>query len=422
MRLPKFQLHTKIFIAMVLGAGFGILANRFGFSNFVINFIKPIGSVFIKLISMIVVPLVFASLLVGTASLKNTRKLGRIGGKTILYFLVTTAIAITIGLLLANIVSPGSGLCDEAAVQSAQVDKKLQNIEKPGAVDTILDIIPLNPLKALTDGRMLQIIFFALVVGIALTFMPEERAEPVLKFFTGINDVMVQLVHIIMKLAPYGVFALIAAVVADFGFAVLANLLKYSLVVIAGLIIHSLIIYSLAIKLFTKMKVKRFFTAIRQAQLIAFSTSSSAATLPITMECVQEEMGVSRQVASFTLPLGATMNMDGTALVQGVAAFFIAEVFGVDLTLAQQITIVVIATLASVATAAVPGVGMITLAMVLQSVGLPLEGVALVLGVDRILDMCRTSVNITGDACCAVVVASTEGEDLKLTVKENSND
>jgi proton glutamate symport protein len=416
MRLPKLQLYTKILIGLLLGVICGILANRWGFSGVVSTYIKPIGSVFIRLISMVVVPLVFASLLVGTASLSDIRKLGRIGVKTLAYYLCTTTIAITIGLLLANVIKPGLGLSQEARATLTErgIDDADARIaaarEKPTVTDVLVNIIPTNPVKAFADGRMLQVIFFALLTGICLTLIPANRSQPVIGFFEGINDVIVQMVHLIMKLAPYGVFALVSAVVADFGLSILFLLLKYSIVVIAGLVLHVAIVYSLAIKLFSRQSVRAFFRGIRPAQLIAFSTGSSSATLPVTMECTERDLGVSKEVCSFALPLGATVNMDGTALYQGVSAVFIAQVFNMGLTGAQQLTIVLTATLASIGTAGTPGAGVITLAIVLKSIGVPLEGIAIILGVERILDMCRSVVNVTGDASCAVVVAATEGE------------
>jgi len=416
MKLLRLQLYTKILIGLLSGVIFGVLANRLGFSDFVFNYIKPIGSTFIRLISMIVVPLVFASLLVGTASLNDIRKLGRIGAKTVAYYLCTTAIAISIGLLLANTFKPGVGLSTEAQRQliqnsSEEAGTQIETaLERPTIKDILLDIIPINPVQAFVEGKMLQIIFFALMTGICLTLIPTQQSQPVINFFEGVNGVVIQMVHIIMKIAPYGVFALISAVIADFGLDILRILIKYSLVVIGGLALHITIVYSLAIKMFSKLKVGDFFRGIRPAQLIAFSSGSSSATLPVTMECTERDLGVSRQIVSFALPLGATINMDGTALYQGVSAVFIAQVYGMDLTVAQQLTIVLTATLASIGTAGAPGVGMITLAIVLKSIGVPLEGIGIILGVERILDMCRTVVNVTGDASCAVVVASTEGE------------
>ncbi|HDP99242.1 MAG TPA: dicarboxylate/amino acid:cation symporter [bacterium] len=416
MRRPKLELYTKILMGLVLGVIVGVIANKFGAVQFFSIYIKPFGTAFIRLISMIVVPLVFASLLVGTASLNDIRKLGRIGGKTILFYLTTTSLAIVIGLVSANVFKPGSGLTKETQQQllanyaeeaASKIDTALQ---KPGLGETLINIIPKNPMESLAGGEMLQIIFFALMLGIAITMISRERAAPVIKFFEGINDAMIKMVHIIMEFAPYGVFALIASIIGEFGLGILGPLAKYSIIVVVGLFLHVIVIYSIMLKIFTKVKIVDFFKGIRPAQLIAFSSSSSSATLPVTMECVEENIGVSSEISSFVLPLGATINMDGTALYQGVAAVFIAQVFGMDLNIGQQLTIVLTATLASIGAAGVPGVGMITLTMVLKTIGVPLEGIALILGVDRILDMCRTIVNISGDATCATVVAATEGQ------------
>jgi len=416
MKLLKLQLYTKVLIGLVAGVLFGMLAGQLGFSDFVSSYIKPIGSVFIKLISMVVIPLVFASLLVGTSSLNDIRKLGRIGAKTMAYYLCTTIIAICIGLLLANTLRPGAGLSEETRTKLTQsspeetvapIDTALK---KPTITDIFLNIIPTNPVRAFVEGRMLQIIFFALITGICLGLIPSERSRPVIDFFEGVNDVIIKMVHIIMKLAPYGVFALISAVVADFGLDILFVLVKYSLVVVVGLVLHVAIVYSLAIKIFSKQKVRTFFRGIRPAQLIAFSSASSSATLPVTMECAEKNLDVPGQIASFALPLGATINMDGTALYQGVSTVFIAQVYGLGLNPMQQLTIVLTAVLASIGTAGTPAAGVITLAIVLKSIGVPLEGIALIMGVERILDMCRSVVNVTGDASCAVVVASSESK------------
>lgn len=416
MKSPRLQLYTKVFVGLLSGVIFGVLANRWGFSAFVLSYVKPFGSAFIKLISMVVVPLVFASLLVGTANLDDIRRLGRIGIKTLVYYLCTTAIAIGIGLLLANTIRPGAGLSEQAQtrlLESADEESGVQiqtAREKATITEILLNIIPKNPIRALAEGNMLQIIFFALLMGICLTLIPSTRSQPVIDFFQGINDVVVQMVHIIMRIAPYGVFALISSVVADFGVDVLLILLKYSVLVIAGLALHAALVYSAAIKTFSKLSVRAFFKGIRPAQLIAFSSGSSSATLPVTMECTEKTLGVPGHIVSFALPLGATINMDGTALYQGVSAVFIAQVYGIDLTIAQQLTIVITATLASIGTAGTPMAGIVTLAIVLKSIGVPLEGIGVIMGVERILDMCRSAVNITGDASCAVVVAATEGK------------
>jgi Na+/H+-dicarboxylate symporter len=416
MKLPKLPLYTKILIGLLVGVCFGILANRLGFADFVFNYIKPLGSAFIRLISMVVVPLVFASLLVGITSLDDIRKLGRIGAKTVAYFFCTTIIAISIGLLLANTLQPGAGLSEEARtklIQNSGEEAGTQiepGLKTPKVKDFFLNIIPTNPVRAFVEGKMLQIIFIALFCGICLNLIPSERSKPVINLFRGINDVVIQMVHIIMKIAPYGVFALISAVTADFGLNILLVLLKYSLVVVVGLVLHVTIVYSSAIKIFSKQKIGTFFRGIRPAQLIAFSSASSSATLPVTMECTERNLGVSGEICSFALPLGATINMDGTALYHGVSTVFITQVYGLGLTPAQQLTIVLTALLASIGTAGTPAAGVVTLAIVLKSIGVPLEGIAIILGVERILDMCRSVVNVTGDASCAVVVASSEGQ------------
>ncbi len=412
----KLSLLARISLGLIAGAGFGVIANRLGFSAFVVGYIKPVGTAFVRLIGMVVVPLVFASLLIGTTSLKDIRSLGRIGAKTIIFYLCTTALAISIGLILANIVRPGSRLPQETkerlvVLAAAQrEDGTAPTIERPSLRDMLLNIIPTNPIKALAEGQMLQIIFFALLMGVCLTLIPHEQSGPVIRFFEGVNDVIVKMVHVIMQVAPYGVFALIAAVVADFGLGILLTLITYCAVVLVGLVVHPLLVYAAALKVLTRTRLIPFFRGIRPAQLVGFSSSSSSATLPVTIECVTENLGVSNSVCSFTLPLGATINMDGTALYQGVATVFIAQLYGMDLSFGQQLTVVLTATLASIGTAGIPGAGIVTLAIVLNSVGVPLEGIGIIMGVDRFLDMCRTVVNITGDAACAVVVASTEGQ------------
>jgi proton glutamate symport protein len=416
MPVRRLPLHTQIFLALVAGAIFGLLANRLGFPGFVTGYVKPVGTAFVRLIGMVVVPLVFASLLVGTASLKDIRRLGRIGVKTLAFYLCTTAVAVSIGLVVANTWRPGTRLTAQtkqklitgAAAQASGATEP--SGEKPSIRDLLLNIIPANPLQALVDAQMLQIIFFAILTGICVTLIPAEKGQVVLRFFEAINETIIKMVHVIMQLAPYGVFALIAAVVADFGLGILLTLLGYCGVVLLGLTLHLLLTYSTALKVLARASVRAFFRGIRPAQLVGFSTSSSSATLPVTIECVSENLGVSPSVCSFTLPLGATINMDGTALYQGVAAVFLAQLYGLDLDFGQQLTIVLTATLASIGTAAVPGAGIITLAIVLRSVGVPLQGIGIIMGVDRFLDMCRTIVNVTGDAVCAMVIAASEGQ------------
>lgn len=409
--MKKLTLPTQIAIGMVIGVLLGAVVGES------IVVIKPIGDLFLRLIRMVVVPLVFASLLVGTATVGDPKKLGRIGGRTMAYYLCTTAIAITIGLLIANIVQPGAGM--DPIVQGelladfgSGADSSIDNMhQRPSISDTLLDIVPQNPIEALATANMLQIIFFAVMFGVALTLVPnQERKASVLSFFEGVSDAMIQLVHIIMLIAPIGVLALMAVAVGQFGLDVLRVLLLYAGCVVLGLFLHMSLVYTAAVKLFANMSPRRFFAAIRPAQIVAFSTSSSGAALPVTMERVTKGLGVPEQISSFVLPLGATINMDGTALYQGVATVFIAQVYGVELGLGGQLTIVLMATLASIGAAAVPGVGIITLAMVLEQLGLPLDGIALILGVDRILDMLRTATNVTGDASAAVIVAAAEGQ------------
>lgn len=384
--------------------------------------IKWLGDIFIRLLTMIAIPLVLGSLTVGAASLGDIKRFARIGGKTIAFYLVTTSIAISIGLVVANIIQPGERMDRETkerllSVYGSDIETRVETAESYDFIQEIVKLIPKNPFAAIANSEMLQIVIFSLLLGLVLSLIPRTKSEVVIKFFDGLSEAMIKLVNLIMKIAPIGVFALIAATVGEFGFNILQTLFWYAISVILGLALHTLGVYTLIVKLFSKLKVSTFFKGLRKAQTIAFSTSSSAATLPVNMECCQDNLGVSKSITSFVLPLGATINMDGTALYQGVAAVFIAQVFGMDLNLVQQLTIVLTATLASIGTAPVPGVGIIMLIIVLKSVGIPEEGIALILGIDRILDMCRTITNITGDAAVSVAVASTEGEILHPDLK-----
>jgi Na+/H+-dicarboxylate symporter len=532
--LKKIKLHTKIFIGLILGVVVGLV---FGEKAMII---EPVGTIFLRLITMIVVPLVLVSLMLGTASLGDIRKLGRIGFKTVAYFTITTMIAISIGLGLANIVKPGTGLNEEVKAelyksyeskaqdsiqrmtertgttqfsteelhdpeelvfelrddanplmnyfreqlspQTAQMldeynrshppsnllknalvkdlnrlleqetffkeelfagvdlSKETKNLLKANHLDkefirlnrlliedafpdiitkrkkssplsdlkdVLVNIFPTNPLKSLVEGNMLQVIFLALLFGTILTLIKREKSETLIKILEGLNDAIIQVVHFAMKLAPYGVLALIAAVIGQYGVNILVTLLKYSLVVVGGLVIYTFSVNSFSLSLLGRMNPLLFFKAVKEAMIIAFSTSSSNAALPVSLECV-EHIGVPRQYSSFVIPLGATINMDGTALYQGVAAVFIANIYSIPLGFTDQITIVLMATLASVGAAGVPAAGIITLAMVLTQIGIPLEGIALILGVDRFLDMCRTTTNIIGDMACSVVIKQTE--------------
>lgn len=376
---------------------------------------KFIGDIFVRLLNMIAVPLVLASLIVGAASLTDLRHVAKIGGKTIGFYALTAVIAIGIGLAFANLIQPGHIMdadAKERLLSTYQDDAKTridQNVQMD-LVDFLVNIVPKNPFKAIADGDFLQIVFFAILTGIFLMQIPRDKSKPVIDFFNGISEAMIVLVEKIMLIAPYAVFTLIAATVADFGFSILKTLFWYSLTVVAGLVVLTFVEYPILLKIFTKIKLKDFFRAQRQVIAVAFSTSSSAATLPVTMDVCEKRLGVPNKIASFVLPLGTTVNMDGTALYQAVATMFIAQVFGFEMNFTQQLTIVLTAALAAVGTAPVPGVGLLMLIIVLRSVGVPEEGIALIIGVDRFLDMCRTVPNVIADSLACVVIASSEGE------------
>ena len=423
----KIPLHTQIIAGLVLGLIFGLVIVQFGISpDFTVDYIKPIGTIFINSLKMIAVPLVLASLIVGVSNLGDISKLSRIGGKTIFAYLITTVIAITLGLLLVNFFEPGEQLPQEtrdklmtqfdAAAGSKANDAAA--IKDAGPLQPIVDIVPENLIAAAADnGSMLQVVFFAIIAGIALLQIPKDKAKTFTDFFDSLNDVIIKIVEYIMMIAPYGVFALMASLIVEIAgenpesaVELLLALLKYTLVVMGGLFLIIVGLYALILKAFTKIPFKDFILALRPAMLLGFSTSSSSATLPVTMKLVEEELGVSEEVSSFVLPLGATINMNGTSLYQAVAAVFIAQALGMDLTLSQQLTIVLTATLAAIGSAGVPGAGLIMLIIVLEAIGVPGAGVALIIAPDRILDMFRTVVNITGDAAVCVTVASTEGE------------
>ena len=414
--------HWWILIGLVLGVACGYVAALTGRSQWVLDYVEPFGRLFLNLLKMIAVPLVLFSLVAGVASLDDSRKLGRIGGKSIGLYLGTTAVAITIGLVVVSLLGPGKGLSPEVrerllATYSDTAASQSERVAQLSIVDQLIGIVPTNPFDALANAQMLQVVFFALMLGVALTRL--SRTNPgtahVVKVFQLLSDAIIEMVHLIMKLAPIGVFALLATVVADLGRdpAQLADLMEslggYMLTVVLALVVHAIVVYSTLLKLFTKIPLRRFARALLPAQLLAFSSSSSAATLPVTIRCVEEGLGVDEEVSSFVLPLGATINMDGTGLYQGVAAVFIANALGLDLTLGQQLQIVLTAALASIGTAAVPGVGIVMLVIVLKQVGIPEAGIGLILAVDRPLDMCRTVLNVTGDATVATVVASSEG-------------
>lgn len=419
--MKKLALHWKIIIGMVLGVVYGLLASHFGIIEFTNDLIKPWGKIFISLLKLIAVPLVLASLIKGISSLSDVSKLSRIGAKTILVYLLSTVIAVTFGLLLVNIVAPGSTFSPEKRMElkeqyASDANAKIlsaSKVEDSGPLQFLVDMVPNNIVSASSSNKnMLQVIFFAILFGISMVMLPKENTKYVKGFFDGVNDVILKIVDLIMLSAPYGVFALLGGLVVDFGGSLdlFQALAVYSLTVVVGLLLMILLVYPLFLKLFTKLKYIDFFKAIAPAQMLAFSTSSSAATLPVTMERCEEKLGVSKNISSFVLPLGATINMDGTSLYQAVAAVFIAQAFGYDLDLSQQLTIVLTATLASIGAAAVPGAGMVMLVIVLSSIGIDPEGIALIFAVDRILDMLRTVVNVTGDATVASVVAASEGE------------
>ena len=405
--MKKLPLYTKILIGLGLGIIVGLI---FGEKAAVI---RPIGTVFIRLITMIVVPLVFVSLTLGTASLGDIKKVGRIGIKTFAYFTATTIIAISLGLGLGNLLKPGTALDESVKTElqesyAASAEAGLSRLEeRPSTVEILVDIVPTNPIKALAEGNMLQVIFMALLFGIALTLIPKAKSEPVTALLDSVNDAVIQIVHIAMKIAPFGVLALIASVVGQFGLKVLVALLNYSLVTIAGLAIHAFVVNGLAVRFLGRMNPLTFFRAAKDAMLIAFSTSSSSAALPVGMQSA-EKIGVKRQYSSFVIPLGTTINMDGTALYQGVSAIFIAQIYGLNLSLGDQLTIVLMATLASIGTAGVPAAGIIMLVMVLKQIGIPLEGISLIMGVERLLDMCRTATNMAGNIASAVVIQASE--------------
>ncbi len=407
--MTKSKLTTKILIGLVLGIIAGLLLSSI--PNIATTYIKPFGDLFLNLIKMIIVPLVLASLVVGAASMGDMKKLGRVGGKTLAYYLLTTAIAVLIGLILGNVSQPGAGL--ELNVDISEVEAA----KAPSIAETLVNMVPSNPIQAMVDANMLQIIVFALFLGVAITAIG-EKGKPLYNFFDSLAEVMYKVTAFVMNFAPIGVFALITPVVATNGPSVLLPLLKVIIAVYLGCILHCLITYSTAVKIFAKMSPKKFFKGVISPATVAFSTSSSSGTLPVSMKAAQENLGVSESISSFVLPLGATINMDGTALYQGVCALFVAQIYGLDLSITQQLTIILTATLASIGTAGVPGAGFIMLTMVLQSVGLPLEGSALIAGIDRILDMVRTCVNVVGDLSASVVVSATEGE---LVDSETSN-
>lgn len=413
-------LHWQIIIGMVLGVLFALLFIQFSWGkSWITDWIKPFGEIFINVLKLIAVPLILASLIKGVSDLKDISKLSLMGGRTIGLYLVTTVIAVSIGLVVVNIIEPGSFISEDTRNElvsnfKSAADSKIQDAtvqKNQGPLQPLVDIVPNNIFKAASDnGNMLQVIFFAIFFGIAMILIPEEHSRPVKAFFDGFNEVILKMIDLIMMAAPFGVFALLAALVAEAPSTELFIALGwYAIAVVLGLVII-LLLYSVMVYLFTKRTPKFFFNGISSAQLLAFSTSSSAATLPVTMECVEKKLKVDKEVASFVLPIGATINMDGTSLYQAVAAVFIAQAFGMDLSFGAQLGIIATATLASIGSAAVPGAGMVMLVIVLAQAGIPEAGLALIFAIDRPLDMCRTSINVTGDAAVSMIVAKSIGK------------
>ena len=430
--MRKLELHWKILIGMFLGVLFAFIMVNFSWGPDVVSdFIKPFGTIFINSLKLIAVPLILASLIKGISDLKDISKLSKMGGRTISIYIITTVIAVTIGLGIVNIIKPGNSISEATRLElvenySGDANEKIMAAAKQqesGPLQALVDLVPSNIFKAASDnGNMLQVIFFAIFFGIGLILIPEKQAKPVKDFFDGFNEVILKLIDLIMLAAPYGVFALLAALVVE---APSADLFKalgwYALCVLLGLAIM-IGFYILVIYIFTKRSPSFFIKGISPAQLLAFSTSSSAATLPVTMERVEEHLGVEEEVTSFVLPIGATVNMDGSSLYQAVAAVFIAQAFGMELDFYTQLGIIVTATLASIGSAAVPGAGMVMLVIVLAQAGIPEAGLALIFAVDRPLDMCRTVVNVTGDAAVSMLVAKSIGKLKDEPVEKNWDD
>jgi Na+/H+-dicarboxylate symporter len=431
--MKSLALHWKILIGMLAGVTFGFIMLEVGGADFVASWIKPIGTIFVKLLKLIAVPLILASLIKGISDLKDISKFASIGLKTIIIYVLTTVIAISIGLILVNTLNPGDGVssetiakltetyADNSSVQGKIAEASRQQASRP--VDFLVDMVPDNAFSALSNNKlMLQVIFLAMFLGISLLLVGEKSAKPLKDFFDSLNDVVLKMVDLIMLTAPFAVFALLANVVVSSGDPeLLYALLFYSGVVVGGLFLM-VCFYLVLVSVITKRNPLWFLKQISPAQLLAFSTSSSAATLPVTMERVEEHLGVDKEVSSFVLPVGATINMDGTSLYQAVAAVFIAQALDFDLTFTDQLMIVLTALLASIGSAAVPGAGMVMLVIVLESVGFPADklaiGLALIFAVDRPLDMCRTMVNVTGDATVSMIVAKFEGKLHKPKSKE----
>lgn len=416
MKISRLPLHWLILAGLAAGIVFGLIAVLAGWSDFTNQWISPFGTIFIRLLKLIAIPLIIVSLINGVSGLNDISRLSRIGLRTIVFYLFTTVMAVSFGLIAVNLLQPGHYLSD---AKSAEFRAKYATdmVEKPAMQDAplqfLVDIVPENIIQSMSaNTNMLQVIFFSLIFGVAMVMLPAGRATPVKQLIEALNDIVMKIVDIIMMAAPFGVFALIASITTQLAgdnigdtLQIFGTLGMYALTVIIGLVFIIFVFYSLLLRLFTRKGSFGFYKGIAPAQLLAFSTSSSAATLPVTMECCEQNLGVRKEISSFVLPLGATVNMDGTSLYQAVAAVFLAQIYGMDLTLSQQLTIILTATLASIGSAAVPGAGMIMLVIVLNSVGVPTEGIALIFAVDRPLDMLRTVVNITGDCTVASIVS-----------------
>jgi dicarboxylate/amino acid:cation (Na+ or H+) symporter, DAACS family len=412
-------LHTRIMIGLVLGAAVGVTVNvtaggGAGTQRFVSLVTEPLGRVWLNALIMVVIPLIVSTLALGVAGLGSLRRLGRIGAVTILSFLGLTALATALGLLAVNVIQPGRGLDPDITRQlidtyRGQSEQAMGLAQGAFGIETFVRIVPRNPVQAAASGEMLAVIFFALMLGVALTMVPREKAEPLLRFFDSVATVTIAIIGLVMRVAPYAVFALIFSVTARFGFHILLNLLKYVLTVVGCLAVFLVVGYAVILRVVANRSPMEFFRKARIVMLTAFSTSSSNATLPTTLRVTEEELHVPRHVAGFVVPLGATMNMNGTALFEGVTVLFIAQVFGLSLTLGQQLVVVVMSVVTAIGVAGIPGGSIPLLMMVLGMVGVPMEGIAIVLGVDRILDMCRTVVNVSGDMVTATIVHRFEG-------------
>lgn len=428
------KLHWKIIIGLVAGLIYGVIAASAGWGKFTADWIAPWGTIFLNALKLIAIPLVIGSLVTGVASLSDLSRLSRIGGKTIGIYITTTAIAVTIGLLLVNVVKPGHSVPEATRTtlqaqyggDASQRDQAASVARERGPLQMIVDIVPTNFFDSASDNRnMLQVVFVAVLFGIGIIQLPPEKSKPLLDVFDALSHAVIRLVDLIMMIAPLGVFSLIAGTITSVTgddpsqvLSLLGALGFYMLTVILGMLIHVGLTYGALLKFWTPLTFKNFYAGIAPAQLVAFSTSSSGATLPVTMERCEEKLGASEEISSFVLPLGATINMDGTALYQAVAAVFIAQTLGMDLSIAQQLIIVLTAVMASIGTPAVPGAGIIMLVIILEAINVPAQGIALILGVDRILDMLRTTCNVTGDATVCTVVAHSEGQLVSVDLSE----